>query len=130
MWSFIRPRRFTRPSVSLITTSTISTSSFRQAPKMATPYDMHLIPENTGLWKPHQDAAAAKKASELLQQDLRDHHCFFNQDGFHNHISHHILALYGTGATPEQMQKGYDDNTSYQRQAAKPHDRIPEEIKN
>jgi hypothetical protein len=38
---------------------------------MATPYQMHIVPENTGLWKTKQTEAAAKKASELLQQDLK-----------------------------------------------------------
>lgn len=29
-------------------------------------------------------------------------------------IPHHLLALYGTGASAEDIQKGYDTNTSYQ----------------
>lgn len=41
------------------------------ASTMATPYRMHIVPENTGLWKVPQTEASARKASELLQQDLR-----------------------------------------------------------
>ncbi|KAL8383082.1 hypothetical protein RB595_006709 [Gaeumannomyces hyphopodioides] len=84
---------------------------------MATPYRIHIVPENTGLLKIPQSEASARKASELLQQDLRDHHVFFNDDGFHNHIPHHILALYGTGASAASLQRAYDANASYQRPA-------------
>ena len=54
---------------------------------MATAYQMHVVPEDTGLWKVKQTEESAKKATELLQQDMRDHHVFFNQDGYHNHVS-------------------------------------------
>lgn len=37
-------------------------------------------------------------------------------------ISHHILSLYGTGASVEDIEKGYKDNSSYQRPVIKPHD--------
>lgn len=98
---------------------------------MATPYRMHIVPENTGLWKVPQTEASARKASELLQQDLRDHHVFFNEDGFHNHIPHHILALYGTGADAAAMQRAYDANASYQRPALPLHSDIgpPEQLR-
>ncbi|KAK4185016.1 hypothetical protein QBC35DRAFT_517204 [Podospora australis] len=76
---------------------------------------MHITPDNTGLWGITQTEEAAKKVSELLQEDMEQHHVFFNEDGFHNHIPHHLLALYGTGASPSSLQKGYDENKSYQR---------------
>ncbi|TRX89488.1 hypothetical protein FHL15_009657 [Xylaria flabelliformis] len=82
---------------------------------MASARTIQITPENTGLWHRKQTEAAAKKTSELLQQDLEKHHCFFNNMGFHNHISHHLLSLYGIGASPEQIQQGYDDNANYQR---------------
>ncbi|RYP59711.1 hypothetical protein DL770_010150 [Monosporascus sp. CRB-9-2] len=88
---------------------------------MATASKIQITPENTGLWHIKQTEPAAKKATELLQKDLETHHVFFNDDGFHNHISHHILALYGTGAPPESLEKGYKANEGYQRPAAPPH---------
>lgn len=30
-------------------------------------------------------------------------------------IGHHLLALYGLGASPDDIQKGYDDNAHYQK---------------
>jgi hypothetical protein len=32
-----------------------------------------------------------------------------------NHIAHHLLTLFALNASPEEIQKGYDDNVSYQR---------------
>lgn len=95
---------------------------------MATSYQMHVVPSDTGLWKVPQTDGAAQKASELLQRDLQEHHVFFNNEGFHDHIVHHILALYGTGAAPPALQKGFDENVGIQRDAMRPHDRVPEEL--
>ena len=60
-------------------------------------------------------AESAKTASELLQVNHEKHHIFFNKSGFHNHIAHHLLTLFALGATPEEIQQGYDTNVSYQR---------------
>jgi hypothetical protein len=32
-----------------------------------------------------------------------------------NHIAHHLLTLFALNASPAEIQKGYDDNVSYQR---------------
>ncbi|KAK5627329.1 hypothetical protein RRF57_003044 [Xylaria bambusicola] len=93
---------------------------------MATAHKIHITPENTGLWRTKQTDAAAKKTTELLQEDLEKNHCFFNNIGFHNHISHHLLALYGIGASPDNIQMGYDDNVNYQRA---PYEVHPDQIK-
>lgn len=58
---------------------------------------------------------SAKTTSELLQVNHEKHHIFFNKSGFHNHIAHHLLTLFALGATPEEIQQGYDTNVSYQR---------------
>lgn len=84
-------------------------------------FKMHITSANTGLWHITQTEEAAKKTSELLQEDLEKHHVFFNKDGYHNHIPHHLLALYGTGAGPSSLQKAYDHNAGYQRPALSPH---------
>ncbi|ETS80297.1 hypothetical protein PFICI_07826 [Pestalotiopsis fici W106-1] len=88
---------------------------------MATPYAVKITPENTGLWHFDQTEAAANKATELLTKDIEKHHVFFNDDGFHNHISHQILALYGTGASAQDLVSGYKENEGYQRPAMKAH---------
>ncbi|KAL2135403.1 hypothetical protein VTI74DRAFT_8636 [Chaetomium olivicolor] len=87
------------------------------------PYKMHVTPDNTGLWHIKQTEEAAKKVSELLEQDMETHHVFFNLEGFHNHIPHHLLALYGTGAPPSALQSAYATNATYQRPLFPPHTR-------
>ena len=42
---------------------------------------------------------------------------YFNDDGFHNHIAHHLLTILALGATPEEIQRGFDNNNNYQRPA-------------
>lgn len=39
-------------------------------------------------------------------------------------IPHHILALYGTGADVSSIQRGYDNNKTYQRPVLPTHDRV------
>ncbi|KAI1849401.1 hypothetical protein JX266_004896 [Neoarthrinium moseri] len=96
---------------------------------MATAYTVNIKPDNTGLWHFGQSESAAQKATELLNKDIEKHHVFFNQDGFHNHISHHLLALYGTGASAEDLVKGYRENEDYQRPAMKAHESLFEDLR-
>ncbi|KAI1147522.1 HypA protein [Nemania diffusa] len=98
----------------------------RYMSNMATARTIHITPENTGLWHRKQSEAAAKKTTELLQEDLEKHHCFFNKRGYHNHISHQLLSLYGIGASPKDIQQGYDDNANYQRTPYQAH---PDKVK-
>ncbi|KAK0307144.1 hypothetical protein LTR01_005790 [Friedmanniomyces endolithicus] len=58
---------------------------------------------------------ATDKASELLQKNHDTHHIFFNHDGFHNHIAHHLLTLWALRATEGELQHAYDSNAGYQR---------------
>ncbi|KAH7056951.1 hypothetical protein B0J12DRAFT_568609 [Macrophomina phaseolina] len=57
----------------------------------------------------------APQVSRLLQQNHEDHHCYFNDIGFHNHISHHLFTLYALGADPAVIDQGYNTAASYQR---------------
>ncbi|KAJ4395455.1 hypothetical protein N0V85_006551 [Neurospora sp. IMI 360204] len=59
---------------------------------------------------------------------MRHHHVFFNKDGFHNHIPHHLLALYGTSAPSEALQKAYDVNASYQRPVLPEHQEVVSDL--
>ena len=43
-------------------------------------------------------------------------------------ISHHILALYGTGAGASSLQKGFDGNANYQRPALPQHEKVVQEL--
>jgi hypothetical protein len=58
---------------------------------------------------------AAKTTSSLLQQNHENYDIIFNRSGFHNHLVHHLLTLFALNASPSEIQKGYDNNTSYQR---------------
>ena len=93
---------------------------------MATATQVRLTPELAGVFfaaKPTQDAA--EKTSALLQENHDNHHIFFNDEGFHNHIVHHLLAIYSLGASPSTISKGYDTNASYQLPPKPIHDRLP-----
>lgn len=81
----------------------------------ATSSRVHVGPDQTGLLGYKQTDDGAAKVSELLQSDLDHHHVFFNTAGYHNHIVHHLLSAFGTGASPSALQKAYADNDPYQR---------------
>ncbi|KAH0541231.1 hypothetical protein FGG08_004287 [Glutinoglossum americanum] len=92
---------------------------------MATTTKIHLTPSGAGIFHaPGITAESAAKASEVLQENHEKFHLFFNDEGFHNHIVHHILTIYALNASPEEIQKQYDGNTSYQR----PPDPIRQEV--
>ncbi|GAB7350130.1 hypothetical protein MBLNU459_g0803t1 [Dothideomycetes sp. NU459] len=56
---------------------------------------------------------SASKASELLTLNHTLYNTRFN-GGFHNHIAHHILALWSLGATPNELQDMWEYNKIYQ----------------
>jgi hypothetical protein len=96
---------------------------------MATAYQINVPVGDTGLLGVKQTESSASKVSELLQKDLETHHVFFNTSGFHNHISHHLLALYGTGSGPEFLQKAYNGNVNYQIKAQTPRSNVVDELR-
>ncbi|KAI0157367.1 HypA protein [Xylariaceae sp. FL1272] len=96
---------------------------------MATSRTIQINTQHPGLWSTKQHEAVARKTTELLQIDHEKHHCFFNDHGFHDHISHHLLAIYGLGASVEDIQKAYDDNVGYQRSMMAVHPGRVEELK-
>lgn len=97
---------------------------------MATASKISISPDNTGLWGIRQEESVAQKATELLQKDMENHHVFFNNEGFHNHVSHQILALFGTGASADVLTRGYVENENYQRPLMKPNDdKLIEELR-
>ncbi|ROW09118.1 hypothetical protein VPNG_05704 [Cytospora leucostoma] len=87
---------------------------------MATAQRIFVDHKNVGL--------LGKKIEQTEEAAGKTHHVYFNEDGFHNHIVHHLLSLYGTGANASQLQKGYDDNAGYQRPVQPTHQRVIEDL--
>ncbi|KAF7985825.1 hypothetical protein HWV62_492 [Athelia sp. TMB] len=52
---------------------------------------------------------AHRLVEALLEDDRERHHCYFNDIGFHNHSSHHLLAAYDLGASAKLLQAINDD---------------------
>ncbi|KAK7545040.1 uncharacterized protein J3D65DRAFT_545172 [Phyllosticta citribraziliensis] len=74
----------------------------------------------TGEEKPvYQLGPLKKELAELTTQLLRDNHkefhVFFNDRGFHNHIPHQLLTLYALSAPPFVLTAAYKDNSTYQK---------------
>ncbi|KUL92395.1 hypothetical protein ZTR_02224 [Talaromyces verruculosus] len=82
---------------------------------MATATHVHLSTSDAGVFSHNPREDSAKRASELLQRDMKEHHIFFNKQRFHNHIAHHLLTLFSLGASPDEIQDAYDRGHSYQR---------------
>ena len=68
---------------------------------------------------PHKPSCANKLnldvVMKLIQKDAEHHHLFFNDEGFHNHLVHQLLADYSLGADVPRLEKSYEDNAVYQR---------------
>ncbi|TVY18131.1 Questin oxidase, partial [Lachnellula arida] len=91
-------------------------SSTRRNNTMASPSKIHLTINDTGVVKNKpQTNEAATKVSELLQENHDKHHIFSSHVGFHNHIAHHLLTLYGVGAPASIIEQRYAENASHQR---------------
>lgn len=71
---------------------------------------------------------STKKVSQLLQENHERHHIFFNADGFHNHIAHQMLTMWALNATPDQLQREYESNKSYQRLMMKPNSSVTQDL--
>jgi hypothetical protein len=82
----------------------------------ATAYKVSLSPSIKGIYSVHDPTKeSAEMASRLLQENHEKHDLFFNEEGFHNHIVHQVLTLYGLGAPAEVIKEHYDNNTDYQK---------------
>ncbi|KAF9261453.1 hypothetical protein L218DRAFT_1078669 [Marasmius fiardii PR-910] len=56
----------------------------------------------------------------LLQDDYHKHHVFLNDQGFHNHIIHHLLACWTLGTPRNVLQRIYEFDSSFQKAAIDP----------
>ncbi|KAK7059921.1 P-loop containing nucleoside triphosphate hydrolase protein [Favolaschia claudopus] len=77
---------------------------------------LHKQPLKRGLINlPGATPASTALVEELMYKDVTEHHCFFNDQYFHNHLAHHILTLHDLGAPAESIQKFYDQEAAIQR---------------
>ncbi|KAF9258790.1 hypothetical protein L218DRAFT_876244, partial [Marasmius fiardii PR-910] len=69
---------------------------------------------------------STSKLRELLRKNHEEWYIFYDGDGRHNHISHHMLALWALGADTEILQAGYDLHSQLQQslEAFHPTDKI------
>ncbi|KAG0051208.1 hypothetical protein BGZ83_003993 [Gryganskiella cystojenkinii] len=58
---------------------------------------------------------ARETVAELLKENHYKNHCFFNDRGFHNHLTHAVLASYSLGASPERLRAIYESHAVDQR---------------
>ncbi|KAI0076664.1 hypothetical protein K474DRAFT_1707993 [Panus rudis PR-1116 ss-1] len=58
---------------------------------------------------------SAKAVSEILEDNHRKTHIFFNEKKFHNHAAHHILAIFAMGADRTLLNAAYQTHAVYQR---------------
>ncbi|KAF2118825.1 hypothetical protein BDV96DRAFT_568506 [Lophiotrema nucula] len=61
------------------------------------------------------DDQAITEANRLLQKNHEEWHMFFRDRAGHNHIAHSILTCLALGASPEDIQRAYDDGVDIQR---------------
>ena len=66
-------------------------------------------------YRPGNTIEASKQASHYLQKNHDDFHIFFHPDGLHNHIAHHLLALWALNASPSALEKAWEKNKDTQR---------------
>lgn len=43
-----------------------------------------------------------------MQANHLENHIFTNNQGFHNHVAHHVLAAYSLGAGPKLLEQIYE----------------------
>ncbi|BDD58748.1 hypothetical protein MAP00_004003 [Monascus purpureus] len=97
--------------------------------EIGTATKIHLSPiSDTGIFSTKIRPDSAEVTSALLQENHEEHHIFFNNLGFHNHIVHHLLTIYAIGASPETIKAAYVRGKSYQRPAMPANEGIVKEL--
>ncbi|GJE93605.1 questin oxidase family protein [Phanerochaete sordida] len=73
---------------------------------------------------PIRHAGWSSESTEALLTNLKDNHqrwhIFFNDQHFHNHAAHHLLAIYAMGAPASLLDAAYHTHVVYQRPAFAP----------
>ncbi|OCH85389.1 hypothetical protein OBBRIDRAFT_838993 [Obba rivulosa] len=86
-------------------------------------------PPPTSLFPARLPGATPESAavlSELLKENYEKWHIYFNDKGFHNHISHHLLAIYALGAQGPLLRAAYEADIPIQRSTWKSPSKIDE----
>ncbi|KAL0573270.1 hypothetical protein V5O48_008677 [Marasmius crinis-equi] len=66
---------------------------------------------------PGINPGSTKALKRVLEDNQQKHHIYFNDMGFHNHITHRALAVWALGADEDTIQAHYKGDASYQRPA-------------
>ncbi|KAK0499862.1 hypothetical protein EDD18DRAFT_1152953 [Armillaria luteobubalina] len=73
----------------------------------------------TPTFLPGANADSTLAMQNVLRDNHEKWHTFFNDRGFHNHIAHHILAIWALGASKEIIEAVYRVDVPTQRPAIK-----------
>ncbi|KAF8310000.1 hypothetical protein DL93DRAFT_2062450 [Clavulina sp. PMI_390] len=73
---------------------------------------------------PGVTSESTQKLVELLRLNDERYHVFFNSMGFHNHLTHHVLAAWSLGASAAELQQAFNEHASYQRKKPIPPEKI------
>lgn len=68
-------------------TTSYTVKGYRRVYSMATATRVHLSTSHAGVFSRNPREDSAKRASELLQKDMKEHHIFFNEKRFHSMAS-------------------------------------------
>ncbi|KDQ57907.1 hypothetical protein JAAARDRAFT_34719 [Jaapia argillacea MUCL 33604] len=63
---------------------------------------------------------------KCLKDNNKRWHCFFNDKHFHNHATHHLLAIYALGAPGPLIEAAYETHVGYQQPVVKSPEPIDE----
>ncbi|GIJ88145.1 hypothetical protein Asppvi_007062 [Aspergillus pseudoviridinutans] len=82
---------------------------------MATPSVIALTSADTGMYDIGVNGDSLATVNQFLQENHDRYHPFFNDKGFHNHITHYMLAALALGATPWQLTRAFEQEKAIQR---------------
>ncbi|THG97402.1 hypothetical protein EW026_g4588 [Hermanssonia centrifuga] len=94
----------------------------------ATPAELNLLfptpaPPPRSTVSPIRHSGWSADSTQALLTALKENHqrwhIFFNDQKFHNHASHHLLAIYALGASAETLNAAYETHVVYQRPSFK-----------
>ncbi|ORX59829.1 hypothetical protein DM01DRAFT_1343545 [Hesseltinella vesiculosa] len=74
-----------------------------------------LSPSLSNFVVPGLTKKANAAVDRLLTQNHQNHHIFFNDIKFTNHLAHHVLVAYALGADECKLEEIYDQHAAYQR---------------
>ncbi|KAK0451420.1 uncharacterized protein EV420DRAFT_716756 [Desarmillaria tabescens] len=100
----------------------MSTATFEWFPSPA------ILPTNfTPNTIPGVDAESTLSLQNVLRDNHEKWHVFFNHLRFHNHITHHVLAIWALGANKKTIEAVYQEYIPMQRPAIKSPNNISSE---